>query len=65
MSNKGSPQAYGSSAPISSSQFNTLLASIEKMTKQFDKLEEDFYASDVDDDDNGIDDSFTKAKGSK
>ena len=28
-----------------------LLTSIEKMMKRFDKLEEDFYASDVDDDD--------------
>ena len=62
MSDKGSPQA-DASAPIHN--FNTLLASIEKMTKRFDKLEEDFYASDVDEDDNGMDDSFTKAKGSK
>ena len=64
MSDKGSPQAEPS-ASISGTQFNTLSASIEKMTKRLDKLEEDFYASDVDDDDNGIDDSFTKAKMSK
>ena len=59
-------QAEGPGESLSGSQFNTLLASIEKMSKRFDKLEEDLYASDMDEDDQGsIEDSFAKAKMSK
>ena len=54
-----------SAGPISNSQFATLMESLNKMTKQFDKLEEDMYASDFDDTENSperADDSFQPAR---